>query len=117
MTSERTAFARSLRRRSGSVEDRVWSLLRSGRIDGHKFRRQHPVGRYVADFACERLRLVIEIDGGVHQRDDVVMKDQARQTDLETFGWTVLRFTNDQALIATDQIAAAIREHARLIAP
>ena len=114
MTSKRTAFARSLRQRSGLVEQRVWSLLRSGRVDGYKFRRQHPIGRYVADFACERLRLVIEIDGGVHERDDVVTSDHLRQSELEALGWTVLRFTNSQVLSEPESVCAAVREHARL---
>ena len=112
MTVERTAFARTLRQDAGLAEQRVWALLRSGRIDGHKFRRQHPIGRYVADFACDRLRLVIEIDGGVHDRDEVVTSDHLRQTELEALGWTILRFTNTQVLSQPELIAAAIRAHA-----
>ena len=115
MTTSRAALARALRQRSGLAEQRVWSLLRSGRIDGHKFRRQHPIGRYVTDFACERLRLVIEIDGAIHDRDDVVARDHLRQTVLESLGWTVMRFSNAQVLSEPDLIITAIREHARLI--
>ncbi|MBN9480274.1 MAG: DUF559 domain-containing protein [Bordetella sp.] len=114
---KRTAFARSLRQNAGLAEQRIWALLRSGCIDGHKFRRQHPIGRYVADFACDRLRLVIEIDGAVHDRDDVVTSDHLRQADLESLGWTVLRFTNDQALSNPEAITATVRAHARLITP
>ena len=112
MTVERTVFARTLRQKSGLAEQRVWALLRSGRIDGHKFRRQHPIGRYVADFACDRLKLLIEIDGGVHDRDEVVTSDHLRQTELEALGWTIFRFTNTQALSQPELIAAAIRAHA-----
>jgi very-short-patch-repair endonuclease len=79
----------------------------------HRFRRQHPVGRYFADFACDRLRLILEIDGSVHDRDDVMLRDHLRQTELEALGWTVLRFTNDEALTHPERIVAAIREHAR----
>ncbi len=117
MTVERTIFARTLRQDAGLAEQRAWALLRSGQIDGHKFRRQHPIGRYVADFACDRLRLVIEIDGGVHDRDEAVTSDHLRQTDLEALGWTVLRFSNAQALSEPETITAAVRAHARLIAP
>ena len=117
MTVERTIFARTLRQDAGLAEQRAWALLRSGQIDGHKFRRQHPIGRYVADFACDRLRLVIEIDGGVHDRDEVVTSDHLRQTELEALGWTVLRFTNAQALSEPELITTAVRAHARLIAP
>jgi very-short-patch-repair endonuclease len=113
---ERTVFTRTLRQKSGLAEQRVWTLLRSGRIDGHKFRRQHPIDRYVADFACDRLRLVIEIDGGVHDRDEVVTRDHLRQSHLEALGWTVLRFSNARALSEPEAITAAIRAHARLIA-
>ena len=112
MTVERTVFTRMLRQKSGLAEQRVWALLRSGRIDGHKFRRQHPISRYVADFACDRLKLVIEIDGGVHDRDEVVIRDHLRQTELGALGWTVLRFTNTQVLSEPELIAAAIRAHA-----
>ena len=116
MTVEGTAFARTLRQKSGLPEQRVWASLRRGRTDAPSCRRQHPIGRYVADFACDRLKLAIEIDGGVHDRDEVVTSDHLRQTDLELLGWTVLRFANAQALGAPECIIAAIRAHARLIA-
>ncbi|RZI99532.1 MAG: DUF559 domain-containing protein [Brevundimonas sp.] len=113
MQSHRTVTARTLRRTSGLAEARVWESLRAGRIDGHKFRRQHPVGRFYADFACDRLRLIIEIDGGVHTRDDVILNDHYRQQAIEQLGWTVLRFTNQQVLDYPDTLAAAIRRHAK----
>ncbi|MEN5363770.1 endonuclease domain-containing protein [Brevundimonas intermedia] len=72
---ERSDRARALRQTSGLAERRIWSLLRGGRCDGFKFRRQHPIDRYYADFACEALKLVIELDGGVHERDEVVLND------------------------------------------
>ena len=115
MQSDRTALARGLRQRSGLTEQKVWAQLRAGKLDGLKFRRQHPVGRFIADFACERLKLIIEIDGGVHDRDDVALNDHLRQTELEALGWTVLRFSNEQALDRFDTLADAIRAHARLI--
>lgn len=78
-------------------------------------RRQHPVGRYVVDFACVPLRMVIEIDGGVHERDDVVLRDHLRQTEIEALGWTVVRFTNEAALLEPWRIDEAIRDRARLL--
>jgi len=112
MAGARTAFARSQRRGSGLAERRVWDFLRGGKIDGHRFRRQHPVGAYFADFACDRLRLIIEIDGGVHQLDEVVLRDHLRQTELEAMGWTVIRFTNAASLEYPDRIVSAVRSHA-----
>jgi very-short-patch-repair endonuclease len=108
-----TPRARSLRQTSGLAEERVWARLRGGAIDGWKLRRQHPIGPYIADFACLPLKLAIEIDGGVHSRDDVLLNDGYRQQAIEALGWTVLRFTNDQALFQPDLIDEAIREHAR----
>jgi len=107
------AQARALRQSSGLAEDRMWTSLRGGRVDGHKFRRQHPIGRFIADFACERLRLVIELDGGVHGLEAVAERDRARQADVEALGWTVIRFDNTVALAEPGRIEAAVREHAR----
>ena len=93
--------------------DRVWKRLRGGRVDGHKFRREHPIGPYCADLACRQLRLVIEIDGGIHDLDEVKRRDAARQAALEALGWTVLRFSNDEALLEPERLVETVRRHAR----
>lgn len=112
MAGQRTAFARNQRKSAGLAEQRLWSRVRKAQIDGHRFRRQHPVGRYFADFACDRLRLIIEIDGGVHKLDEVVLRDHLRQTELEAMGWTVLRFADTEVFEHSDRILTAIRSHA-----
>ena len=112
MAGARIAFARKQRKGAGLAERRVWARLRKAQIDGHRFRRQHPVGRFIADFACDRLRLIIEIDGGVHRLDEVILRDHLRQAELEALGWTVLRFTNAEVFEHADRIPAAIRAHA-----
>jgi very-short-patch-repair endonuclease len=117
MTSRRIDLARKLRRTGGLAEQKVWTLVRAGRIDGLKFKRQHPIGPYVVDFACDRLKLVLEIDGGVHRRDEVATNDHLRQVELERLGWTVIRFTNDDALGRPERITDAVRAHTRLILP
>ena len=104
--------AKSLRRMSGHAEDCVWRIVRAGRLDGWKFRRQHPIGRYVVDFACPELRLVIEVDGEVHALPDVAARDEGRTAELAELGWTVLRFPNDVAVVRTSEIAEAVRRHA-----
>jgi len=98
MNSRLTPRTRALRQRSGLAEQRVWARLRGGAVDGWKVRRQHPVGGFVVDFACAPLRLVIELDGGAHGRDEVVLIDHLRQAAIEALGWTLVRFTNEQAL-------------------
>ena len=116
MTTNRlTPRSRGLRQLSGLAEDRIWARLRGGAVDGWKVRRQHPIGRYVVDFACAPLRLVIEIDGGVHERDEVVLNDHYRQQAIEALGWTVIRFTNAEALTDPARIDAAIRERAKTL--
>ncbi|MFC7378083.1 endonuclease domain-containing protein [Brevundimonas sp. GCM10030266] len=107
--------ARDLRQSAGLAEQRVWSRLRGGGVEGFKVRRRHDIGRWTVDFACVPLRLVIEIDGGVHERDDVVLRDHLRQTDIEALGWTVVRFTNEIALGEPWRIDDAIRDQAKVL--
>lgn len=82
-------FARSLRREMTEAEDRLWHELRSRRLDRIKFRRQVPIGKYVADFVCLEARLIVEIDGNQHA-DSV--HDAVRDADLKSRGFRVLRF-------------------------
>ena len=114
-TSRMTPRARGLRQSGGLAKDPVWARLRGGAVDGWKVRRQHPIGRFVVDFACVPLRLVIEIDGGVHERDDAALNDHYPQQEIEALGWTVVRFTNAEALTDPARIDAAIRERARML--
>lgn len=84
--------ARKLRRPQTPAEQRLWSRLRDRQLHGYKFRRQHPIDRFVADFYCAAARLVVEIDGDSHadQRD----YDAARTEYLNARGYAVIRFTN-----------------------
>jgi very-short-patch-repair endonuclease len=115
MTPEtRTARARDLRKRQTRAEATLWQYLRASRLDGLRFRRQHPIDRYFADFACESLKLVIELDGRIHDGDDQQLYDYHRQQEIEILGWSVLRFTNDQVLGSLPTVLAAIRSQAKL---
>jgi len=88
-------FARRLRRDMTEAEDRLWRELRSRRLDRIKFRRQVPIGPYIADFACLDARLIIEIDGSQHAES---RHDAVRDTELKRRGFRVLRFWNDDVL-------------------
>jgi len=116
-TDTRTAFSRTLRRDQTPAEAKLWQALRSGRLDGLKFRRQHPIGAHFADFACEALRVVVELDGGVHDDEARDLKDQLRQRDIEMLGWSVLRFPNGEVMARLSDVADAIRDHARRARP
>lgn len=97
--------ARELRRDATAAERRLWSALRDRRLRGYRFRRQHPVGEYVADFACTRHRLIVETDGGQHVDNEA---DNRRTAWLEAEGWRVLRFRNNDILRNTDGVIEAI---------
>ncbi|HYF21863.1 MAG TPA: DUF559 domain-containing protein [Caulobacteraceae bacterium] len=98
--------ARDLRRVSTPAEKALWRLLRDRRLSGLKFRRQAPIGSYVADFACLSARLVLEADGGVHRLR--VEADTERDAWLRSQGFRVLRFSNEVILSRPDLVIAAI---------
>ena len=79
------------------AETVLWMHLRAG-ISGHKFRRQHPIGMYIADFYCHRAKLIIEVDGTVHQQAEVIKTDMEKESFLKHNGYHVTRFTNEEIL-------------------
>ncbi|MGC9954639.1 MAG: endonuclease domain-containing protein [Rhizomicrobium sp.] len=89
-------FARQLRRDQTDVERKLWFALRDRRFHGFKFRRQQPIGPYVADFICFEAKLVIELDGGQHGLAENEAADRARTKRLEADGFRVLRFWNNE---------------------
>src|SRR6266404_2835045 len=97
--------ARQLRSNPTDAEMRLWSKLRRKQIDGHRFRRQVPIGPYIADFVCLERRLVIEVDGGQHSES---IADDARTAWLEGQGFCVLRFWNNDVLGNTEGVLTVI---------
>jgi very-short-patch-repair endonuclease len=97
--------ATELRRNTTDAERRLWAALRDRRLEGYKFRRQHPIGPFIVDFACTRHRLVIEADGGQH---DDSPSDARRTAWLEGRGWRVLRFWNNDILANTEGVVSTI---------
>jgi len=75
-----------------------------------KFRRQHPIWNYVADFYCHKLKLVIELDGGIHEQEEIKKYDEARENHLKELGLTVLRFKNEQVLKNSDEVLKEIAQ-------
>ncbi|MGQ2990197.1 endonuclease domain-containing protein [Brevundimonas sp.] len=98
-----------LRSNMTMAETAMWKLLRARRFEGHKFRRQTRIGPWIADFCCYELRLVIELDGGVHRLREE--EDRARDDDLSRRGFTVLRFGNETVLGNPNVVFDAIRRH------
>ncbi|MCW0232473.1 MAG: endonuclease domain-containing protein [Ferrovibrio sp.] len=102
--------ARSLRKTMTDAERRLWSLLRARQLNGCKFRRQHPLGSYVLDFACIERKLAVEVDGGQHFDNE---NDQRRTAWLESQGWRVIRLWNNDALSNAEAVVARIAEALR----
>ena len=98
MRSERltTQKAKGLRKNLTEAESKLWRHIRLRQLGGFKFRRQHPVGPYVLDFACVEKHLAIEVDGGQHS--ECADYDSRRSAYLETHGYKVLRFWNSEVL-------------------
>ncbi|HDL65301.1 MAG TPA: endonuclease domain-containing protein [Proteobacteria bacterium] len=88
-------LARKLRKNQTETEARLWAQLRDRRLKGFKFRRQHPIGRYIVDFYCPEKRLVIELDGGGHAEDEQKQSDKKRDEWLKQKGISVFRFWNN----------------------
>jgi very-short-patch-repair endonuclease len=102
-------YARDLRGSQTLPEDILWQYLRSRRLDGLKFRRQHPLVEYVADFYCHEKKLVIELDGAVHDTEVNKDYDEARTNWLADLDVTVIRFRNKDVLHNLESVITAIR--------
>jgi very-short-patch-repair endonuclease len=101
-------FARQLRKSSTDAEKRLWSKLRHKQVDGFRFRRQQPIGRYIVDFFCPEAKLIIEVDGGQHA--DAERNDLMRTLWLQGRGYRVIRFWNNEVLGNTEGVVLTIRD-------
>jgi very-short-patch-repair endonuclease len=100
----KTAFARRLRKTMTPAEVLLWSKLRRENL-GYRFRKQHPIGPYIADFACVVARLVVEVDGATHATDAEIAYDGQRTAFIEANGWRVVRVWNGDV---TDNLAGVL---------
>jgi BirA family biotin operon repressor/biotin-[acetyl-CoA-carboxylase] ligase len=99
-----TPLARKLRKDPTEAEKRIWSRLKGEQL-GVKFTRQFPIGNAIADFACRRLKLVVELDGGQHADSAA---DEARTRMIEAHGYHVVRYWNNDVLANTDGVLTAL---------
>jgi len=103
--------ARSLRKDLTEAESVLWDAIRNRKLNGYKFRRQHPVGQFIVDFFCAEKELVIEVDGGVHNDVAVKEHDKNRTAELERYNLKVIRFTNDEVMNDLGMVLRRIKEH------
>jgi type I restriction enzyme R subunit len=106
-----TELARELRAQETSAENILWQLLRNRQLQGFKFRRQHQIGSYAADFYCRKACLVVECDGSPHNSNEQLQHDQVRDAYMVSQGLRVLRFSNDQILNDTENVLREIAEY------
>lgn len=90
-----TKLARLLRKNMTREERILWHNLRSRMFLGYKFRRQEPLGEYIVDFICYEKKLIIELDGGLHAQDEGILTDAMRDKNLQSLGFIILRFWNN----------------------
>ncbi len=91
-------LARQLRRNQSEAEEKLWLNLWKNNLDGVKFRRQQPFGKYIVDFISFEKKLIIEIDGGQHYEAPILQKDSQRTKYIESQGYRVIRFSNNDVL-------------------
>ena len=111
------ARARGLRRDQTDAEALLWSRLRAGSLDGAKFRRQFPIGNFIADFCCRKQGLVIELDGSQHMEPRRRISDEKRSQLMAARGYRVLRFWDTEVLTNLDGVLEAIFEALRQPSP
>ena len=107
---QRTIRSRQLRASQTDAETKLWNRLRNRQIDGHKFVRQEPIGRYICDFVCREKLLVIEVDGGQHSES---RRDEVRDRYLRAKGYRVMRFWNNDVLSNMEGVLTVIDEALR----
>jgi very-short-patch-repair endonuclease len=109
--------ARVLRKGQTDAEALLWSKLRSRQVAGLKFRRQHPLGNYFADFACVEIGLVVELDGGQHAEPEAAAYDERREQAMAAMGFRTLRFWDNEVLNETEGVLERIRQTAETLTP
>ncbi|HTA82875.1 MAG TPA: endonuclease domain-containing protein [Bacteroidia bacterium] len=103
--------AKLLRQNATEAEKTLWKRLCKNQLHGFRFRQQHPIGKFIADFYCTNANLIIELDGEIHLKEDTNERDAGRQYELERLGLTVLRFTNKEVLENIESVIERIKLH------
>ena len=103
-------FAAKLRANMTEPEKKLWNFLRL-KLNGFKFRRQHPFGQYILDFYCHRAKLAIEIDGKYHESPEQKKLDKTRTSEIENSGIKELRFTNEEVINQFEEVKTIILSH------
>ena len=100
--------AKALRNDPTKAEQQLWQKLRNRQLGGYKFRRQHPIDRFIVDFFCYQGKLIIELDGKIHEDPEQKEYDEGRSVELSELGYTVVRFRNEEVFQNEDEVLNTI---------
>jgi len=103
--------AGELRKNMTLAEGVLWNHLRLKQMKGFTFRRQHPIGNFIADFYCHKMRLVIEVDGSIHNIEEVKERDEGREYMMKELRLSIIRFTNNEVLNDIENVLMKIEKH------
>ncbi len=104
-------IAEMLRKNMTPAEVELWEALKGNKLNGAKFRRQHPISQFIVDFYCHKYRLVIELDGSIHDLEDQKERDEGREAMLKDLGLTVIRFSNMEVKNNLNQVLTTITKY------
>ncbi len=102
--------AKELRDTETEAEKLLWEQLRAKKVNGFKFRRQHAIERFIADFYCHKAKLVIEVDGRIHNKPEVKERDINRTAEIEKYGIKIIRLTNKEILEDLENVLEKIKK-------
>ncbi|HTA84140.1 MAG TPA: endonuclease domain-containing protein [Bacteroidia bacterium] len=102
--------AATLRKNTTEAEKALWARISKKQLSGMHFRRQHPIGKFIVDFYCHEKLLVIELDGEIHNREDIAERDEGREYELRKKGLKILRFKNEQVTNDINYVLAEIQK-------
>ena len=108
--NNKTILARNLRKNSTIQERRLWNLLKNRQFHNLKFKRQQPIGDYIVDFICKEAKIIIEIDGGQHNEPENIEYDKTRTEYLNTLGYKVIRFWNNEIYENIEGVVLRLKE-------
>ena len=100
---------KELRRKATPAELYLWRYIKNDQINGYRFRRQFGIGGFIVDFYCPKLRLVVEVDGGIHSNPDVARYDDERAEYIRSCFIRIIRFTNDEVLNNIEGVLQTLR--------
>ena len=110
-----TKVAQANRKKGTPAENCLWEVLRSKNLDGWKFRRQHVIGQFIVDFCCLEAKLIVELDGEIHDSREAQIADALRTEFLNAKGYTVIRFRNEQVLRNLPDVLQVLRKNLSII--